>query len=113
MENKAAELAQKQLDAYNAQNLEAFLSVYSENVEIRDFPSNDLVYKGIDKMRERYGKLFKENPQQHAHLLGRIEQDNFVIDHEKVTGRSNGKEVFAIAMYETHGSRITKVWFKK
>ncbi|UTR09799.1 nuclear transport factor 2 family protein [Evansella sp. LMS18] len=113
MESRAADLVQKQLDAYNAQNLEEFLSVYSEDVEIRDFPSNNLVYKGIDKMRERYGKLFKDNPQQHAQLLGRIEQENFVIDHEKVTGRSNGKEVFAIAMYETDGAHITKVWFKK
>ena len=59
MEKLAETLAQKQLDAYNNQDIEAFLEVYSEDVQILDFPSNELVYSGIERMRERYSQLFE------------------------------------------------------
>ena len=113
MEVNSAELAQKQLDAYNEQNLEEFLAVYSEDVEILEFPSNKVMYTGISKMRERYGNLFEENPEQKAELLGRIAEGNIVIDHERVTGRANGSVVHAVAIYETKEGKISKVWFKK
>nr|WP_246594306.1 nuclear transport factor 2 family protein [Evansella tamaricis] len=101
------------MDAYNQKDLETFLSVYSESVEIRDFPSNELLYVGVEKMRIIYSKLFHENPNQHATLLERITNGNIVIDHEHVTGRANGLEVFAIAIYEVVNGKISKVWFKK
>ncbi|MEB1809873.1 MAG: nuclear transport factor 2 family protein [Bacillaceae bacterium] len=112
MENIAEKLAQKQLDAYNNQNLEEFLTVYSEDVEIYEFPST-LLYKGIGKMRERYDQLFQTNPNQHAALLSRMVNNNRVIDHEHVTGRANGVDVYAIAIYEVENDHITKVWFIK
>ena len=113
MEEKAVILAQRQLDAYNSQNLEKFLSVYSEDVEVLEFPSNKQTLKGIEQMRERYEALFQNNPKQHAKLLSRIVKGNFVIDHEFVTGRSNGIEVTAIAIYEIIGDKIGRVWFVK
>ncbi|MDQ0255090.1 hypothetical protein J2S74_002472 [Evansella vedderi] len=64
-------------------------------------------------MRERYSKLFNENPNQHAKLLARIVQDNVVVDHEHVTGRANGKEVYAMAIYEVIDDKIATVWFKR
>lgn len=104
-------LAQRQLDAYNAQDIEAFLEVYAEDVEVRTFPSNELTYKGIDKMRERYSNLFEQNPNQHAALLSRLVKGSIVIDHEYVTGRTNGMETHAIAMYEVSDGKIINVWF--
>ncbi|HWO76256.1 MAG TPA: nuclear transport factor 2 family protein [Bacillus sp. (in: firmicutes)] len=113
MEELAIQLAQKQLDAYNSQNLEEFLSVYSEDVEVLEFPTNKQMYKGIERMRERYEALFKNNPNQHAKLLTRMAKGNIVIDHEYVTGRTNEIEVTAIAMYEIKGNKIGRVWFVK
>lgn len=111
MNTKAEELAQKQLDAYNAQNLEAFLECYSDDVMVMEFPSNAVIYQGIVEMKERYGKMFRENPDNHAKLLSRIIKENIAIDHEHVTGRANGRESFAVAMYEIQGDKINKVWF--
>lgn len=111
MDNIGAILAQKQLDAYNKQDLEGFLSVYSEEVEIMEFPSNNVTTRGIEEMKTRYGKLFKENPNNHAELLSRIVHDNKVIDHEYVTGRKNGIDKKAVAIYEIQGDKIAKVWF--
>ncbi|PLS18253.1 steroid delta-isomerase [Bacillus sp. M6-12] len=113
MSTIAIELAQKQLDAYNAQNIEEFLEAYSEDVQVLEFPSNIITYTGIEKMRERYTKLFNDNPNQHAELRSRIARNNIVIDHEHVTGRANGVESEAVAMYEVINDKITKVWFIK
>lgn len=111
MKNQPETLAQRQLDAYNAQNIEAFLEVYADDVEVRTFPSNELTYKGIDRMRERYTALFEQNPNQHAALLSRLIKGTTVIDHEHVTGRANGVETEAIAMYEVSNGKISNVWF--
>ncbi|WP_409302719.1 nuclear transport factor 2 family protein [Peribacillus sp. SCS-155] len=113
MKDKAIELAQRQLDAYNAKDIDAFLEVYSEDVQILDFPSNNLVYTGLEKMRERYAALFEQNPNQNAALKARIAHGSIVIDHEYITGRANGIELEAVAMYEVIGDRIAKVWFIK
>jgi hypothetical protein len=104
-------LAQRQLDAYNKQDIEAFLAVYSVDVEVRTFPSNELIYIGIDKMRERYSALFEQNPDQQAALLSRIVKGNIVIDHEHVTGRASSVETEAVAMYEVQNYEIVNVWF--
>lgn len=104
-------LAQKQLDAYNKQDLDGFLSVYSEDVTIMEFPSNNVTTSGIDEMRTRYGKLFKEHPNNHAQLLARMVHGNRVVDHELVTGRENSEPKKAVAIYEIEGEKIAKVWF--
>jgi hypothetical protein len=111
MENKAELLAQKQLEAYNNQDLEEFLSVYSDTVLIMEFPSNKVVTNGIDEMRVRYQKLFNEHPNNHAELLARIVHGNKVVDHELITGRVNSDVKKAVAIYEINEDKISKVWF--
>lgn len=111
MENKAELLAQKQLEAYNTQDLEEFLSVYSDTVLIMEFPSNKVVTNGIDEMRVRYRKLFNEHPNNHAELLTRIVHGNKVVDHELITGRVDSDVKRAVAIYEINEEKISKVWF--
>ncbi len=103
-------IAQGQLDAYNNQDVEAFLSWYADDVEVYNFPK-ELVYKGIDKMRERYTNLFKNNPGQKAIVTERISVGNTVMDKEKVIGRASGVEVNVIAIYRIENSKIKQVYF--
>ena len=112
MQKTPEKLAQQQLDAYNKQNLDEFLSVYSDDVVIMEFPSNnDITTKGIEEMRTRYKKLFEQHPNNHAELLARIVHGNKVIDHELVTGRENSAPKKAVAIYEVTEGKIAKVWF--
>ncbi|MFT9596447.1 nuclear transport factor 2 family protein [Mesobacillus sp.] len=111
MERISEMLAQKQLDAYNTQNLEEFLSVYSEDVIIMNFPGNEITTRGINEMRTRYGRLFKQHPNNHAELLARMVHGNKVVDHELITGRENSEPKKAVAIYEIEGEKIVKVWF--
>lgn len=107
------QLAQKQLDAYNQQDIEAFVSVYADDVVVMDFPSNNITLSGKEEFRTRYHNLFLQNPNNHAELKHRLVKGNIVIDHEYVTGRANGVNSEAIAIYEVDETHIRKVWFVK
>lgn len=102
--------AQGQLDAYNNQDIEAFLSWYSDDVAVYNFP-DELIYKGKDKMRERYSNAWKQNPNQKAKVTDRIINGNTVIDKEYVTGRANGIENNVIAIYKINNGKISSVYF--
>jgi imidazolonepropionase-like amidohydrolase len=106
----AVELADQQLAAYNAHNLEAFLAPYADDVEIYDLNTGKLQVKGKDAMRKQYSFLNTVKVL-HCNLLNRIVEKNMVIDHEEIIA-SQGK-FYGVAIYETRDGKITKVWFPK
>lgn len=89
--------AQGQLDAYNAHDIEAFLSWYSEDVKIYDLDTDTLRYEGKDEMRIRYSKTL-QNEYLHCRLINRMVLNKTVIDQEsvKVDETDSRKEVIAI-----------------
>ncbi len=104
------ELAQRQLDAYNNHNLSDFLACYHDEVEIFDFPSGELRFRGKDAMSERYGKLF-ENTALHAELTNRIAIGNICMDEEHVRGVREDGLLHAVAIYEIEDELIRRIWF--
>jgi hypothetical protein len=100
----------KQLQAYNARNIEDFVACYAENVEVYLFP-NQLMYTGRAKLREGYESFFKNTPQLHCKLVSRMALGNQVIDREHVTGIPGRSNLQAIAIYEVKDNLITKVYF--
>lgn len=103
-----AELVQRQLNAYNFRNIEAFLDTYADDVEVYDFPEK-LQYKGKDNMRKGYEGLFANTPNLHCEILARIVQGNIVIDHERVQFTDGIFE--GIAIYHVENGKIKKVYF--
>lgn len=101
-------LVQRQLNAYNGHNLEAFLEPYADDVEIYNFPDT-LVMKGKDEMRKAY-QFVTQTPDLHCEIRGRIIQGNTVIDHERVRFGKNVAE--AIAIYKIENGKIKKVYFQ-
>lgn len=101
-------LAQKQLDGYNAHDIEAFLEPYADDVELYIFP-NTLRMKGKEEMRKSYKKYFESTPKLHCELKNRIIQSNTVIDHEYITG--NGEPFAAIGIFQIENGKIKKVYF--
>ncbi|MDA3842852.1 MAG: amidohydrolase family protein [Candidatus Kapabacteria bacterium] len=106
------DLAQVQLNAYNAHDIEAFLAVYSDDVEVYNFP-NELVYTGKDKMRKLYTPYFKEAVGLHCELVNRITCGKYVTDRERVTGNPRMDVINAVAIYEVDEGLINKIWFIK
>jgi imidazolonepropionase-like amidohydrolase len=103
-----ADLAQRQLNAYNQRNIEAFLEPYAEDVEVYSHP-NTLLFKGKEAMRKMYTIMFEETPNLHCKLENRIVQGNVVIDKERVQFESDISE--AIAIYHIENNKIKKVFF--
>lgn len=108
--NSAEFIAQKQLNAYNMGNIDAFVSCYAEDVEVYAFP-DQLLYKGRETMRKNYGTFFENNPQLHCRLENRIIHGNRIIDHEYINGLEDRGDFRAVAVYEVENGLIRKVWF--
>ncbi|MEM8897020.1 MAG: nuclear transport factor 2 family protein [Bacteroidota bacterium] len=104
------QLAQEQLDAYNARDIDAFLAPYADSVEIYNFP-DQFVYAGKENMRSRYGNMFEKTPDLHCELVNRIVMGNTVIDQEKVTGIPGRELLEAIAIYKIKDGKIAQVYF--
>lgn len=105
----ALALVQRQLNAYNARDLEAFLEPYADDVELYDYNTGKLLGKGKEGMRKDYA-FFKQVPELHCEIKARIVQGNIIIDKESVTG-FGGKALEATAIYHIENNKISKVYF--
>ena len=76
-------IVQRQLDAYNARDIDALMAIYSDYVQHFEFPST-LVASGAAQVHERLSVRFQE-PEVHARLVNRIAMGNLVIDQEVIT----------------------------
>ena len=103
------EVAQRQLEAYNAHDLEAFVACYHPEVEVRDIHSGELRLAGMTAFRERYAAVLQK-PGLRAEVLRRIALGQVVIDEERVVGLREGV-VEAVALYQVEGELIRRVWF--
>lgn len=105
------DVVKKQLDAYNAKDLEAFMSVWAEDAQYFAHPST-LLARGAAAIRERHLVRFQE-PDLHGELTSRVVLGNTVVDHERVTRTfPEGPEtVEVVAIYEVVDGKIAQAWF--
>ena len=104
-------VVQRQLDAYNARDVDAILATYAEDAQQFEFPAK-LLASGTAELRERFAARFQES-NLHARLLNRTVMGPIVIDHEEVTRtfpEGPGK-IQLIAIYEVQAGKIAKAWF--
>jgi hypothetical protein len=101
-----AAVVQRQLDAYNARDIDALLATYAPDARQYEHPAT-LLATGADEMRPRFALRFQE-PDLHARLVQRVVMGNLVIDHEVVTRNfPEGKgAVELVAIYEVVDGRI-------
>ena len=105
-------LIQRQLDAYNAQNLDAYVACYAADVVVAGL-NGPVTETGREALRARYAKAFATYPENKARLIKRIAVGNTVVDHEDVS-RGPGKEQFEIiAIYTVKNGLIARVDFAK
>lgn len=110
---EAERLAQAQLDAYNARDIDAFAACYAEDVQVFDLHTGEQRFQGRDVLHARYGAQFERCTALHAELVGRLAMGVTAVDQERVTGLVEGEVVHAIAIYEVREGLIRKVWFAR
>jgi len=102
-------LAQRQLDAYNARDLEAFCAPYSDDIQIVGLDGKEQA-RGKEAFKDRYRDRFQKLPQLHCQLVKRMVVGNYVLDEEAVTG-TGGDPVHAVVIYEVKNGKIAVVRF--
>ncbi len=113
MPDDAERIVGRQLDAYNAKDIDAFAACWHNDARIFAHPDM-LLAEGIEAIRARHLLRFQE-PDLFGKLLSRISIGNLVVDHELVTRNfpEGLGEVEVIAIYEIVEGRIRTAWFKQ
>ena len=106
----AEAVVQRQLDAYNARDLERFVQEYAENVVVYRLPETTPFIVGRAALAAHYRDNRFNLPGLHARLVNRMVFGNKVIDQESVVGVP-GAPLEVAAIYEVSESVIAKVWF--
>jgi hypothetical protein len=101
---------QRQLDAYNAHDLERFVAEYADDIQVFRPPATAPLLSGKKAFAEHYRTNRFNLPHLHAEVAQRIVSGNTVVDHERVSGLQDG-DVEAIVVYRLSGGLISAVWF--
>jgi hypothetical protein len=104
------DFAQRQLDAYNARDLERFVAEYTDDVLLYRLQDPAPFLIGKAAMAAHYRDHRFTLPELHADLVGRMVFGNKVIDQELVHGIPDAP-VRCAAIYEVTPRGIAKVWF--
>ncbi|MHB8285275.1 MAG: nuclear transport factor 2 family protein [Caulobacteraceae bacterium] len=102
-----------QFDAYNAHDVDAFMTCWHAEAEYFAFP-DDLLAAGADAIRARHVLRF-EDAAVKVELLNRIVVETTVVDHELFTRTfpEGVGQVEVMAIYQLEGGLIRKAWFKQ
>jgi len=101
---------QRQLDAYNARDLERFVAEYAEDVQVFRPPAVVPVISGKAAMARHYAENRFSLPNLHATVVNRMVVGNTVVDHEHIVGIRE-EMVEAIAVYRVDDGLIQAAWF--
>ena len=107
-----AAVVQRQVDAYNAHDLERFAATYAEDAELFDLPDAATPrVSGRESIRADYGALFRDFPNLRCVIVNRAIEGAYVFDQEMCTFDPSEQSVRATAIYLVEGSLIKRVWF--
>jgi hypothetical protein len=104
-------IANAQLAAYNARDLAAFMALFADDAWLEDLPAGQRRATGKLAITDIYRARFGDNPRLHCVVHATMDLGDFAIDHETVTGLSDGGRIDCIAMYEVRGGLIQSVRF--
>jgi len=101
------EVVERQLQAFQAGDLNAFVAMYAPDAVVSNFPGTP-VMTGHDEMRAGYASSFTDR--QFTLTLGeRIANGPFVIDEEIIA--VGGTEMMrAVVIYQVEGCTIARSW---
>lgn len=101
----------RQLEAYNAKDIDAFMAWWAPDCEYYAFPDT-LLARGAEAVRARHVERFRE-PDLFGRLDSRVVMGNLVVDRETVrrTFPEGPGEIDVLALYEVADGLIRRAWF--
>ncbi|SEH94434.1 hypothetical protein SAMN05660691_02313 [Rheinheimera pacifica] len=101
---------QRQLDAYNAKDLAAFIACYHQDIAIYRMPAAAPSLKGRAALEAFYKTERFSIAALRAEVLQRMVVGNKVIDHERVYGMAE-QPYEVVVVYEMQNGLIINAWF--
>jgi hypothetical protein len=104
-------VVQRQLEAFNARDLDTLMATYAEDAQQFEYPDT-LLASGAAQIRARFEVRFQE-PNLHARLIQRTVVGQVVMDHEEVTRTfpEGAGAIELIAIYEVRNGKIAAARF--
>jgi hypothetical protein len=112
MTNPNVDIASRQLDAYNAQDLDTYVSFFAVDCVVSGLNGAPTETRR-EAIKARYAKAFAQFPENKAVLKNRIAVGNTVVDHELVIRSPGGEQFEIIAIYTFKDGLIARVDFAK
>lgn len=103
----AADVVARQVEAYNAGDLEGFLACYAPDVVVRSGSDGTVLSDGIAALRTTYDGWFGSLPGLRAEVVTRLERGTWVVDEEHVTAQ--GLDVQGLVAYRVTAGLIDRV----
>lgn len=101
---------ERQLELFNAHDLEGFLALFADDVEVSEIPGTSAP-TGKARLRELYAERFKANPDLHASAKAQMLSGSFVIQKEVIKGRAGkGDPIETLVIYQVKAGKIVKMW---
>ncbi len=108
--NTPEQIVQKNLDAYNALDIETFMACFHPEIKMYNYGIETPSAQGLEEVRKIYQGLFDRSPNLHSNIIKRIVFENKVIDHESITGRLGDKNpIEMVLIYEVKDEKIIKI----
>ncbi len=112
MSTAPSDIVQRQLDAYNARDIEAFLAVFADDAQAFELGAATPTMVGKSQLRSRYIELFANSPRLFSEVVTRTCFAHVVIDLEHVSGRNGSTEIYEVlVVYEVSGELISRMHF--
>ena len=103
-----ADVVHRQVNAFNAHNLEELINNYADDVRLFEFPDR-LVATGRVALRAHFTKALGGNSKVHCQVLKRLVAGPVVIDEVRWTGGADGKVTDGVGIYEVKDGVIRSV----
>ena len=97
----------RQIDAYNARDIDGFLDCYASEAVIEDGRSNVLM-RGREEIRAEYEPFFHDFPSLRGEVIQRISVGSWTVDEEVISGWQP-QPVTAVVAYHVEDGRIDRV----
>jgi hypothetical protein len=106
-----AATVQRQIERFNAHDLEGYLALFAEELEVADLPASPWGTRTKVWLREFYAERFKTNPDLHASTEAQMVSGAFVIETERIRGRAGqAGPLDVVVVYQVKEGKIVRMW---
>lgn len=103
-------VVRRHVEAYNTRDTQTLLATLDQDVKFWAFPDRIQVQGKTDCANAMRGAL-SGSPQLQIEVTERMVAGSRVIDHEWIKGRSDGKIMRGVSIYEVRNGLIVGIWF--